>query len=915
MCIPAGLVHECKAALPLLRVMRGAWRALSLATASVAYDPTCPCITVDWRGVQQSAVLAFHSAHNTSSYGIAREGEPLCGANEFRYAERKGTVPPVHCFPMEYGSGRCGAWDLGLLGCSSGQPCSLPWCYVHAETCRRSNNVIIKSGYFPEFPKLFFSYDTCAQGLSTSATRDIYMSESDGFLGFSVDHPLRVVIPALDYPMHFKRAPDGTVVTDSSSALYYDDSVPFEGSIISYLSAVMGSGHNKSNMSLSFTYASDASRNVFPHSRWTAAVWDVGLGVTDMGASDFWVTYKRSKIATFSTSFDSDAHYLWVKRPQLDQSWTTQAAKLTWPLSGTTWILIFGTTVMMSLFDVWLCRDDWRNDGFDDWAEADTRWQKCRVIFVQWCYRLGLSWFQLTSGSPNEPQRTAQLCAYIGWSFFILVVIAAYTANLAAFLTKHQVGSYHTGMQSLIDSNEVVCVAAPLLKDLAMAWPAANLIPITFSGDIAANVQAAGCAAIVWSMPVVSRLPETAAYMCEANLFAVAPVLMSPFAFPTHDFKTTSMVSSLITHHKQETGETYLTTYEKPFHMLGCDDGTLWEDIARGGFDTSYAALGRRLATAHERSHSSSVRSRARRLRGTGGGGAAGGGAVQYGIGQDGSDTVALTPINFILPVLIMVVCCVAAAVRSVYKGRFDNQMDEKDGWTHGEQIARSLTCKVTSTALQAAGASKALQATGASKALQASGASKASQASGASKASQASGIQLVGDPAAAPSAADQQTPMQSPTSPAGGHYMKNFTHRAHSSEATVPEHAIAPRHDANLPMTPGGTHLVSADRAVSSTELQGLQHAVEQMRAELQHARAAQAQSERSLERVLECVEPLSQSQVHRRRRSYIEDQGLTEARDDGARSHALERARLQSQLLSTNPVVQNPYDRWADV
>lgn len=80
---------------------------------------------------------------------------------------------------------------------------------------------------------------------------------------------------------------------------------------------------------------------------------------------------------------------------------------------------------MMSFFDVWLLRDKWRNDGYDDWAEAKGVFGKLRVISVQWVYRCGSSWFQIMSSSPSEPESTAQLLAYIGWGFFILITIAA----------------------------------------------------------------------------------------------------------------------------------------------------------------------------------------------------------------------------------------------------------------------------------------------------------------------------------------------------------------------------------------------------------------------------------------------------------------------------------------------------------
>tara|TARA_B110001452_G_scaffold60447_1_gene47152 strand:- start:720 stop:1070 length:351 start_codon:yes stop_codon:yes gene_type:complete len=41
-----------------------------------------------------------------------------------------------------------------------------------------------------------------------------------------------------------------------------------------------------------------------------------------------------------------------------------------------------------------------------------------------------------TMGFPDEGGNAAQRIAWTGWSFFILIVISAYTANLAAFLVR-----------------------------------------------------------------------------------------------------------------------------------------------------------------------------------------------------------------------------------------------------------------------------------------------------------------------------------------------------------------------------------------------------------------------------------------------------------------------------------------------
>ena len=40
------------------------------------------------------------------------------------------------------------------------------------------------------------------------------------------------------------------------------------------------------------------------------------------------------------------------------------------------------------------------------------------------------------TGFPEPPRSLAEKVAWAGWAFFILILLSAYTANLAAFLTQ-----------------------------------------------------------------------------------------------------------------------------------------------------------------------------------------------------------------------------------------------------------------------------------------------------------------------------------------------------------------------------------------------------------------------------------------------------------------------------------------------
>ena len=85
------------------------------------------------------------------------------------------------------------------------------------------------------------------------------------------------------------------------------------------------------------------------------------------------------------------------------------------------------------------------------------------------------------------------------------------------------------------DERSGVCVPAAVLTDMQARYPSVNLLPISFSGSIGEAMLESECEAVVWSMPVVMRVPETAATFCAANLYAAEPVLDIPWAFPARD--------------------------------------------------------------------------------------------------------------------------------------------------------------------------------------------------------------------------------------------------------------------------------------------------------------------------------------------------------------------------------------------
>ena len=441
-------------------------------------------------------------------------------------------------------------------------PALFPRCYVDPQNCRLSEHDIQGTTLFYSsssfIQPLYFSYGTCGEDSGYEFSEALHARAGQGEV-------VVVGIPAMDYPMHFKRAADGSVLTGIGPE-YFDDGVPWEGSMISYMDAILEGSIFKG---FNYTYTSNGARIAKPGSKWTATVHDVSNRVLNMGGSDFWVTPERAGMAAFSAPFDLDLHWLWVARPVEDTSFWTKAFRVFEPFTVSTWITLIGLVVFMSLVELWIFRDQWREG--EAWVNAKSRKAKASVVVSLWGGYVARSFMHLLAGFPDEGQSSAQTIAWVGWSFLILIVVAAYTANLAAFLLRGSASYYIKSMDQAIAEEKIVCVALAVKAELEIRYPGARLRGLSFSGEFAEDYTANDCDAVVWSMPVVQRLPSTARFICDMNLVAVDIVLEKPWAFPASPELAPS-ITYWMEQLRAKTGATYVETFEQKYYADTCTD-------------------------------------------------------------------------------------------------------------------------------------------------------------------------------------------------------------------------------------------------------------------------------------------------------------------------------------------------------
>jgi hypothetical protein len=97
-----------------------------------------------------------------------------------------------------------------------------------------------------------------------------------------------------------------------------------------------------------------------------------------------------------------------------------------------------------------------------------------------------------------------------GYGFLVLIAVAAYTANLAAFSTLAGVSGYMESMEQAIEANVVVCAPIALQRDLEKLWPQASFKYYVSQFDDMFGVLDSGACGLLLVSELDSRQSEDA---------------------------------------------------------------------------------------------------------------------------------------------------------------------------------------------------------------------------------------------------------------------------------------------------------------------------------------------------------------------------------------------------------------------
>lgn len=318
-----------------------------------------------------------------------------------------------------YGQNKCQQWDLppnlGDPTCSGVNPpkqCQDSWCWVDSTKCAHSS---LQSS---AFPGLSYSYAACGSiGIVIRQRLNL------------VNRTIRVFVPGKHE------------ITETASDV---DDVLLRSQVLFASKVLKTAGATSDN--IRYVQLSQAAHTAFPSSSYSACVWDTVIGNIDLCVGDFWDTStRRSFGGIFVASVFQEGIYLYgtVPHPEAPDFWGLVGAPLE-PFSGPLWAMLIGMSVLTGL--AFCCFEDASSEAESpadhQHKQAGSMLSRCHSLCERtWDNIYGGLLGLVSGGVQIAPSTTSGKILVLGFSIFLTIVLASFTANTASFLVAKAVAA------------------------------------------------------------------------------------------------------------------------------------------------------------------------------------------------------------------------------------------------------------------------------------------------------------------------------------------------------------------------------------------------------------------------------------------------------------------------------------------
>ncbi|KAJ8299271.1 hypothetical protein KUTeg_023331 [Tegillarca granosa] len=166
---------------------------------------------------------------------------------------------------------------------------------------------------------------------------------------------------------------------------------------------------------------------------WNGMIQEVINGNATLGMGAISITSEREKVIDFSLGVMTTGVNMLISKPK-EHSSIFQFMK---PFSLELWMAIVGASFVVSVLYFIL---DY-NDVERQFTLKETLWFSIGTLLMR--------------GTDFSPKRTAQRIVTAGFTFFVLITVSTYTANLAAFLTTTNLDQPISTLDELADRDEM----------------------------------------------------------------------------------------------------------------------------------------------------------------------------------------------------------------------------------------------------------------------------------------------------------------------------------------------------------------------------------------------------------------------------------------------------------------------------